>query len=110
MLKITVSHDQQGTTFVLAGRLAGPWVEELRRSWRAEMDAKGDRRGLCRVDLRETTYIDAEGQALMSEMHGKGVTFLTWGCMTRAIVENLNKSCTVPQSDSAAGSEDAQHH
>ena len=30
MLKITLSNTSTGTTFVLSGRLAGPWVDELR--------------------------------------------------------------------------------
>lgn len=91
MLKITVSREQEQTTFALAGQLTGPWVQELRRCWRSRMEA--DQAGGCLVDLRDTTYIDAEGTALLSDMHRAGAVFLAVGCMTRAIVEQVTQSC-----------------
>lgn len=86
MLKISTTHSPQGTSLALAGRLVGPWVQELRRCWR-EMESAGS--GLQCVDLRETMFIDDEGKALLLEMHRQGIQLVAHGCMMRAIVENL---------------------
>ncbi len=86
MLKIMVVQDAKGTRVVLAGRLAGPWVEELRCCWN---EAAAGCRDRWRVDLRETTHVDEAGTALLSEMSRLGVTFEARGCLMRALVESL---------------------
>lgn len=86
MLKISLLRERQRTRVALAGRLVGPWVEELRRCW---IEAEADCRDRWRVDLRETTHVDAAGKALLSEMFHQGVTFEVRGCLMRAIVESL---------------------
>lgn len=108
MLKITVSREQEQTTFALAGQLTGPWVQEVRRCWRARMEAEADRPGGCLVDLRDTTYIDAEGTALLLDMHRAGAVFLAAGCMTRAIVERVTQSC--PGTSGQPWSESGEAH
>ncbi|MCC6138997.1 MAG: hypothetical protein IT389_00115 [Nitrospira sp.] len=86
MLKIMISQSADRTRVALAGRLVGPWVEELRRCWD---EADADRRERWRVDLRETTHVDSEGKALLSEMFRQGATFQAQGCLMLAIVEGL---------------------
>ena len=86
MLKIMIAQDAQGTAIVLAGRLVGPWVEEVRRCW---LEAEAECRDKWRVNLRETTHVDAAGKALLSELFHRGATFEATGCLTRAIVESL---------------------
>ena len=89
MLKITVSNTSRGTTFVLSGRLTGPWVDELRTCWlRPEVDDPAP----CHVDLREVTFIDEAGTTLLSQMARAGVTIQASGCLTKAIVQNLGKT------------------
>jgi anti-anti-sigma regulatory factor len=90
MLKITVSRDKQGLNFALAGKLAGPWVRELEQCW-AQTEAS--ERRVAVIDLRETTFIDADGKALLASLCQEGVTFRACGCLTRAIVEDLTASC-----------------
>ncbi len=88
MLKITVSNHNPGTTFSLSGRLVGPWVEEFRQCWlRAEPGKRP-----CHVDLREVTFIDEAGTRLLSQMYREGVTIQASGCLTKAIVQNLDKT------------------
>lgn len=87
MLKITVSKTSQGTTFVLSGRLAGPWVDELRAC--CQKPAVGEA-AVCQVDLREVTFIDEAGTTLLSQLYREGVTLQASGCLTRALVQNLN--------------------
>ncbi|GMV49013.1 MAG: hypothetical protein NBKEAIPA_00085 [Nitrospirae bacterium] len=86
MLKIMLVQEPEGTRVILAGRLVGPWVEELRRCWN---EAAAGYRDRWRVDLRETTHVDEAGKALLSELFQRGVTFTASGCLTRAIVEGL---------------------
>lgn len=88
MLKITLSNTSPGTTFVLSGRLAGPWVDELRTCWvKQEIDQPAP----WHVDLREVTFIDEAGATLLSQMQRKGVTIEATGCLTRALVQRLDK-------------------
>ena len=43
MLRITVTTRPDGATVALEGRLAGPWVDELRACWRSLVAAPGAR-------------------------------------------------------------------
>lgn len=108
MLKITVLREQEQTTFALAGQLTGPWVQELRQCWRSRWRGRRIDRGGCLVDLRDTTYIDTEGAALLSDMHRAGAVFLAVGCMTRAIVERVTQSC--PGTSGQPWSESGEAH
>ena len=84
-----MSNTSRGTTFVLSGRLTGPWVDELRTCWlRQEVDDPAP----CHVDLREVTFIDEAGTTLLSQMARAGVTIQASGCLTKAIVQNLGKT------------------
>jgi len=87
MLKITAHSTRDGTLFELAGRLAGPWVGELRLCWREA--ASGDRR--IKIELREVTFIDAAGRELLAEMHRQGSQLEGSGCMTQAILERIKR-------------------
>ena len=97
MLKITVSNTSLGTTFVLSGRLAGPWVDELRNCW---LKQEVDKLAPCHVDLREVTFIDEAGTSLLFQMSREGVTIQASGCLTRAIVQDF--SSTAEQSHGGA--------
>ena len=88
MLKITVSKPNRGTIFVLSGRLAGPWVKELRNCW---PNREFGEPAPCHVDLHEVTFIDEAGATLLSQMQRKGVTIEATGCLTRALVQRLDK-------------------
>lgn len=101
MLKITVVESEDDITFVLAGRLVGPWVEELRRCWQSQRASRVCRVGVYRVDLVDTTAVDDDGKALLMEMHRHGAEMKTRGCLMRAIVDGLTGSCP---GDTAHGS------
>lgn len=94
MLKITLSETSRGTTFILSGRLAGPWVDELRRCW---LNKEAGRPAPYHVDLREVTFIDEAGTTLLSQMHREGITIEASGCLTRAIVQRLEGTRIVSQ-------------
>lgn len=92
MLKIISQKNAGQVTLDLQGRLAGPWVEELRRHWRAlkaEEGVEGAEVRVCAV-----TFIDAAGKTLLSEMYLEGVELIAAGCMNQAIVSEIIEACS----------------
>jgi hypothetical protein len=67
MLRITEQPHAPGrpTTLVVEGRLAGPWVEELRRS------TTPHRKALA-LDLAGLSYADEGGVALLNQLVAAG--------------------------------------
>src|SRR5213593_4943724 len=90
MLRITTTIRPDGSTVGLEGRLAGPWVDELRACWRS-LAATGDARAI-RIDLDAVTFIDTAGKALLWAMHEQGAVLTATGCMTRAILEEIGRN------------------
>lgn len=88
MLKITIHPEAGATRLTLEGRLAGPWVEELDRSWRGVACTK---QSPVVVDLSGVTFIDPEGKALLTKMWQQGAKFHAVGCLTRCIVDEISK-------------------
>lgn len=91
MLKITRQQDPvlDGFSLVLEGRLAGPWVEELRVYCQCVCDAQEPCR---RIDLTGVTFIDADGKLLLTQLWQQGVELRAAGCLTRCLVEEITKA------------------
>ena len=89
MLRITNTTRPGGVTVVLEGRLAGLWVDELARCWRALTITHGV--GSIWVRLDGVTFIDAAGKTLLRTMHEEGVALAAAGCMTRAILDEIRE-------------------
>lgn len=87
MLKITIQKEAGGTTLKLEGKLAGPWVDELKRCWQAASGEPG--RGSITVRLLAVGFIDAAGRKLLAEMHGQGVKLEASECLTKATVAEI---------------------
>jgi anti-anti-sigma regulatory factor len=85
MLKITTEIEDKRTILELEGRLAGPWVQELRDCWQR---TRTDDRQID-VMLKQVTFIDDAGRQLLAEMHRQGAALAAEGCMTKAIVEEI---------------------
>ena len=85
MLKISTYGSVEQTILELEGKLAGPWVQELKGCWWLAVMA--DRR--VRVKLRTVSFIDESGKKLLAEMHREGAELLAEGCMTKAIIEEI---------------------
>lgn len=94
MLKITTEAKAGMTNIILEGKLAGPWVEELARSWQT---AAAESVAAVRIDLCAVTFIDQEGKTLLTEMHRKGVEMVSTGCLNRSIVEGIIRSEEKPR-------------
>ena len=89
MLKISVKDEQAPKQLLLEveGRLAGPWVEELERSWEAERK-RADYEELI-VRLSNVTFIDETGRELLGKIFHAGARLEGNGCMVRAIIARI---------------------
>ena len=66
MLKITVDQEPSIVTLKLEGRIAGPWAAEFDRVWQSLKSPLESRK--LRLDLREVTQMDTEGQKCLAEI------------------------------------------
>lgn len=67
MLRITIDDEANPVRLKLEGRITGPWVAELDRSWQSLGPSLGGKK-LC-VDLCGVTYIDREGRRILADMY-----------------------------------------
>src|SRR5580658_5017160 len=73
----------------LHGRLAGPWVDELRSCWRQVRERAPLARAI--VDLKEVTFIDQAGEKLLAEMRGAGAKLIATGVEHQHLIATLDK-------------------
>ena len=89
MLKITLENDRKPATIKLEGKLSGPWVSELARTWdKFVVDRPGT---AFRVDLSEVTFIDSAGKKLLGSMVDRGAELRAANLVTKYIVERIVK-------------------
>ena len=88
MLRIYIHDQVPVTSFVLEGKLVGPWVKELEKHWESAFAANASRTML--VDLADVSFIDSEGRALLGRMRGKGVRLLSTGILIDQIVADID--------------------
>jgi hypothetical protein len=70
----------------LEGRLAGPWVDELRSAvWRTD----GWRERL-EIDVEDLTFADDDGEKTLSWLHRMGARFHGRGPFSEYLFERLN--------------------
>jgi anti-anti-sigma regulatory factor len=86
MLRITIHDHAPMTSFVLEGKLIGPWVTELEKCWAR---AAADPATPMLVDLAAVTFVDAAGCALLTRMRRQGVRLLSHGVLIDAIVAKI---------------------
>ena len=94
MLRICHSDSIDGQRWRLCGRLAGPWVDELRLCWRQARERTPLARTI--VDLDEVTFIDEAGERLLAEMETGGVELIASGVANKHVVEGLKNSTRRP--------------
>ena len=87
MLRIYIHEDQPVTSFVLEGKLIGPWVKELERCWETVFATNPNRSML--LDLAKVTFIDLDGQTLLRRLRRKGVKLLSHGILVDALVAEI---------------------
>jgi outer membrane protein TolC len=87
MLRITIQVSPKTIRLQLEGKLAGPWVDELERSWTAAASSSGKRR--LHVDLTGVSFISTPAKELLRRISAAGADLIACGCLNRAIVEEV---------------------
>ena len=67
MLRITINEEPKKVTLKLEGRVVGPWVAELDRTWHS-LRAPLENKALC-IDLCGVSYIDREGRKVLADIY-----------------------------------------
>jgi RND family efflux transporter MFP subunit len=88
MLKISFNKTPTEERWILHGRLAGPWVQELRTRWKVNHHTDEGR--ACVVELNEVTFIDKSGERLLRTLARGGAQFNASGICTKHLIEHLN--------------------
>ncbi len=76
-------------TIKLEGRLAGPWADELRRTW-LSLAPSLESKHLC-VDLCEVTFVNGGGKQLLTDMRKGGAGFRADTPLTKFLVEEIER-------------------
>ncbi len=73
MLRIELLDQKDGTTTLeLAGRVVGPWVDELSRSCERILSVGG----MLSVDLRAVSFVDRDGVEFLQRLRGQAVALV----------------------------------
>jgi hypothetical protein len=90
VLKITITETPEEMRWVLQGRLAEPWVTEVKASW---TEVRRTHEGChCVVDLTDITCIGKGGEELLRSMFNEGAQFIASGFYIKNVLEEL-KTC-----------------
>jgi anti-anti-sigma regulatory factor len=87
MLKITITNTATEEKWTLYGRLAAPWVDELKTSWRRARRTAERRR--CIVNLDEVTFIDKCGERMLRSMSNQGAEFVASDVYIKHVLDRI---------------------
>jgi len=87
MLKIAIHNEGQTPSFVVEGKLVGPWVKELEKCWESMLATEPSLAMV--VNVAEVTFIDSEGRELLTRMRRQGARLVSAGCLMNAIVAEI---------------------
>ena len=90
MFRVSYSDTTDGQRWSLHGRLAGPWVDELRSCWKYTRDRAPLARAI--VDLKEVTLIDHAGEKLLAEMRSAGAELIANGVEHQHLLATLDNN------------------
>lgn len=96
MFRIHIQRNDDSTSLTTEGKLMGPWVAELEKCWREEMNSKPTKHVV--VNLAAVSFVDADGRELLSRMRRQGTRLVARGCLMKTLVEaieaTLSEDCT----------------
>jgi anti-anti-sigma regulatory factor len=87
VLKITIMETATDRRWIVQGRLVGPWVSELRTTWKRAHRSQDKR--ACIIDLNDVTFIDKSGERLLRAMWKKGAQLIARGLYVRHVLDQL---------------------
>jgi anti-anti-sigma regulatory factor len=87
MLRITIDDKPRAIRLRLEGKLAGPWVREVERSWQL-VQATAPPKPVT-IDLREVDFVDAAGEQALATMYEHGARLLATRPLTKSVVSKI---------------------
>lgn len=87
MLKITRIDTDTEQRLILEGRLANPWIADLRFHWKETRHAHPERDFV--VDLNGVMRIDNAGECALASMKAEGARFLASGIRMKHLIQEL---------------------
>ena len=90
MLKITIMETATDRRWIVQGRLVGPWVSELRTTWKRAPKSQDKRASI--IDLNDVTFIDKSGERLLRAMCKKGAQVIARGLYVKHVLEQVKIS------------------
>jgi hypothetical protein len=94
MLRVSYSATSGEQRWTLCGALTGPWVDELRSSWRQARGRQARERAPqvhALIDLKNVTFIDEAGEELLQEMQSAGAELIAAGVENKDLIANLTQ-------------------
>jgi len=89
MFKISTVDTRSERTLVVEGTLIGPWVAELRASWRNACQELDGRR--LAVDLCNLTVVSREGEEAILALMKEGAKFSCGGVLMKHVLKQLER-------------------
>jgi anti-anti-sigma regulatory factor len=87
VLKITMTETRAERRWIVQGRLVGPWVSELRTTWKRAH--RNEDKRVCIIDLNDVTFIDKNGERLLRALSKKGAQLVARGLYVKHVLEQL---------------------
>jgi len=107
VLKITITETATDRRWIVQGRLVGPWVSELRTTWKRAH--RSDDKRACIIDLNDVTFIDKSGERLLRAMCKKGAQLIARGVYVKHVLEQVKiggANATIFSADRTVRAED----
>jgi len=93
VLRITPTEKSNSLGLRLEGRLEGPWVEVLRKTWTDTLNQSAQQQIV--IDLDGVSFVDSVGRALLLNMQEEGVGLIKASAFLREMLRlngsNLNR-------------------
>jgi hypothetical protein len=86
LLRITIQKGSGPATLKLEGKVAGPWVEELKDVWRSESASQA-----VLVDLFDVSFVDASGKDLLAQMWLGGADFVADSPLMKQVIQEVKR-------------------
>lgn len=87
MLRTMITETPFEQTWVLQGKLTGPWAIDLKRQWTETKNARQGRK--CVVNLEDVTCVDVEGEKLLKQILGEDVRVIVSRAYMKHVIESL---------------------
>jgi anti-anti-sigma regulatory factor len=87
MFKISTVDTRSQRTLLVEGTLVGPWVAELRTSWRNACQELGERKLV--IDLRNLITMSRAGEDAIFDLMKEGAKFSCGNVLTKHVLKQL---------------------